>query len=705
MADINYPIANNQEIIAARQGKASLGANLTSIKDELAAYNLNMENLIPNHTFSNGLVGWTTINSGLEINESGNLVITAAATGGDERAVSTAPRKQGVQTMVISKVRAITSGVNSLNIVIDNQPKIIKNNPRINEWYTITDIRTNTTNHTIGAGGVGFTGSIGSQIEVEYIIAIDFNEFIGNGIAKTPTDVMEIIDEVGVENFSGVIKNPTQYVISWLSKKVESASIPTINNLVSDPYFKTDVTNWDTLNCNLSKNTSGHLIMTATSPGVASMVSLDPRTAGERLCTFAKVRALTESVSDIRVNMDGKQFVEVVNPNVGEWYIIMKVHTNETSRTIGVGGVSFSGNENDKIEVEYLATFKVNDYFGDEYTPKDEEVYALVDVLDPKSLEGVIHVSRTQTLQWHTKVLEKELVAIKDELRVNPYKKYEIHVDDTIYSLENITKNQDTFTSIFDDEILATYKEIHDKYGTVFNLSLFTRIDANVAHGQPLMPGYEVGWTLDRMTDKFKDEFERNSHWLKFSCHAYSYDNRRPNVQVYRDQREQVLRFAGEKSWNGLYTKNHSYANNHENMVNIRNEGNRVWIAHPWHFSNSSYFMTPEEITELREKGFVHYPQEDITIIENAGTVERIIGSAGAGPKPNTGMYEYFEKYKGKLNIPFLSVETHENMVHGDEQVRTELMETARWMHDNGYKPGFLNEDDLLNIILSGVRP
>ena len=54
MADINYPIANNdeltqlkldfasqqQEIIAARQGKASLGANLTAIKDDLAQHKL-----------------------------------------------------------------------------------------------------------------------------------------------------------------------------------------------------------------------------------------------------------------------------------------------------------------------------------------------------------------------------------------------------------------------------------------------------------------------------------------------------------------------------------------------------------------------------------------------------------------------------------------------------------------------------------------
>ena len=54
MADINYPIANNddfnqhkldyasqqQEIIDARQGKASLGANLTAIKDDLAQHKL-----------------------------------------------------------------------------------------------------------------------------------------------------------------------------------------------------------------------------------------------------------------------------------------------------------------------------------------------------------------------------------------------------------------------------------------------------------------------------------------------------------------------------------------------------------------------------------------------------------------------------------------------------------------------------------------
>ena len=46
------------------------------------------------------------------------------------------------------------------------------------------------------------------------------------------------------------------------------------------------------------------------------------------------------------------------------------------------------------------------------------------------------------------------------------YRTYRLGVDDVIWCFENIWRNQDTYTSIFDDPFLALYRDLHAKYGT-----------------------------------------------------------------------------------------------------------------------------------------------------------------------------------------------------------------------------------------------
>lgn len=86
-----------------------------------------------------------------------------------------------------------------------------------------------------------------------------------------------------------------------------------------------------------------------------------------------------------------------------------------------------------------------------------------------------------------------------------------ISLDDQINVLKDLTENQNTYTSIFDNELFSRLKNLHLKYGCVFTLNLF---ECNANEGET------PTFTIDDMTDKYRNEFISNSSWLKFSYHS-----------------------------------------------------------------------------------------------------------------------------------------------------------------------------------------
>ena len=78
-------------------------------------------------------------------------------------------------------------------------------------------------------------------------------------------------------------------------------------------------------------------------------------------------------------------------------------------------------------------------------------------------------------------------------------------VDDVIDVFENLTDNQESYDSIFDNEMLEHFREMHELYGAKFSLYCF----------------YECGnFNLSAVPGKYHDEFMDNSDWLCFGYHA-----------------------------------------------------------------------------------------------------------------------------------------------------------------------------------------
>lgn len=111
-------------------------------------------------------------------------------------------------------------------------------------------------------------------------------------------------------------------------------------------------------------------------------------------------------------------------------------------------------------------------------------------------------------------------------------------VDDNIRFLKELTEHPRE--SIFDHPYLAMYKGLHEKYHLKVQLNLFYE-----------MPEFD----LSMVTDRYKEEFRANAHWLKMSFHS-KWENVRPYEfsgyeEVYTDCKavnEQIQRFAGSET-------------------------------------------------------------------------------------------------------------------------------------------------------------
>ena len=92
--------------------------------------------------------------------------------------------------------------------------------------------------------------------------------------------------------------------------------------------------------------------------------------------------------------------------------------------------------------------------------------------------------------------------------------------DDCVF-WDDLTQNEDVYTSCFDNAFLASLKSIHDDYGVKFTCLCFN--EHNSA-------------SIADVTDHFASEFATNKDWLKFGFHgtnvSETFDNKDPAVVV-----------------------------------------------------------------------------------------------------------------------------------------------------------------------------
>ncbi len=127
--------------------------------------------------------------------------------------------------------------------------------------------------------------------------------------------------------------------------------------------------------------------------------------------------------------------------------------------------------------------------------------------------------------------------------------KYRLSSDDNILFLADLTAHKDDYNSIFDNPYLAVYKKAHDLYGAKVHLNLFYAFEPKDGG----FSGNREYFDLSMMTDRFKPEFQANSHWLKLAFHAHKERPDKPyqfaaGEQIAQDCTKvcrEIVRFAG----------------------------------------------------------------------------------------------------------------------------------------------------------------
>lgn len=134
--------------------------------------------------------------------------------------------------------------------------------------------------------------------------------------------------------------------------------------------------------------------------------------------------------------------------------------------------------------------------------------------------------------------INKRIKNLEEKLEYNQKGFFHLSIDDTIELFKDINEKQDVYISIFDNEILNKFKKLHEQYGLKVTFYCYYESDE---------------FNLSQMTQKYKNEFEENSNWMKFGFHNYN-ENTYKNatyqkvLREYEQTIEQLINIVGEKS-------------------------------------------------------------------------------------------------------------------------------------------------------------
>ena len=271
-----------------------------------------------------------------------------------------------------------------------------------------------------------------------------------------------------------------------------------------------------------------------------------------------------------------------------------------------------------------------------------------------------------------------------------------ISVDDNIIFLWDITKNKDVYTSIFENPYLAVYKKAHDLYGVCVHLNLFYQTPA-------VHPNFSVvreDFNLSMMTGKFKDEWIANSDWLKLNFHSLQEKPDKPYEftdydTIYNDCKniqEEIIRFAGEQTLSDETTVHWGECSK-EGILALRDRGIKS-LAGYFTFNEGetfvSYFYPKELVAHIEDRDFWFDNELDVFF----GKIDFVLNTR----EVKNDYISLLDDLKTKpTRCGYIDLMIHEQYYYEDycnyiptfEKI---IVESSKWLKENGYKPAFLGD-------------
>lgn len=269
-------------------------------------------------------------------------------------------------------------------------------------------------------------------------------------------------------------------------------------------------------------------------------------------------------------------------------------------------------------------------------------------------------------------------------------------IDDVILMFQNLTIYENVYTSIFEEPTLKFYKKMYDSYGAVTLLAVF------YSRGYDLETSTETGYNISECPDKFKAEFQANSHWLKFGFHSWAaavrynaflsgkddnYDYSRNMLTDYDAIKTEVVRIAGIECWtdntvNHFYDHRKADADAQKNIWNIK-----VGYTYQSKDRGECGYLSLEQQKILNEVGYYFDETNGILHTLRDLAFERIRGTLKA---PNTPKRTIdFLDYYNHRSKTFMNPETHEIQIisYPSEAFpsRKDINDFCAWCNMRGY--------------------
>ena len=275
----------------------------------------------------------------------------------------------------------------------------------------------------------------------------------------------------------------------------------------------------------------------------------------------------------------------------------------------------------------------------------------------------------------------------------NADKKYALSVDDNIFFLCDINKNKDVYKSIFDNPYLAVYKKAHDLYGAKVRLNLFYEID-------PVYHGVFGEFNLSMMTDKFKDEWVKNSDWLHLAFHADKEFPDKPYKFASFDKVEadyvkiikEICRFAGSEVIEPCTTF-HWGESNREGIRAVKKQGIDMLMGYLDYDQEGdplvSYYLSDQQINDANVYGFYKDHSEDMIF----GKIDAVLNLYT--PQKNIQILEdSLKKYPKK---GFIEVMIHEQYFYDfyfnyEPDYEERILSACKWCAEHGYQGSFASD-------------
>lgn len=274
-----------------------------------------------------------------------------------------------------------------------------------------------------------------------------------------------------------------------------------------------------------------------------------------------------------------------------------------------------------------------------------------------------------------------------------PEKKFRLSSDDNILFLQDIAKNQDKYTSIFDNPYLKMYKRAHDATGVCVHLNLFYETGADST-----AEGY---FNLTMVPDKYKNEWAANSDWLRLSFHSRTNEPLWPyknttHSKLYNDAKlvhKEILRFAGEKSL-AKTTTLHFGSTNVTGVRALRSLGYQTLAAY-FEFDNEgntmvAYHYPKDLVSYLGERDFWKDTEEDVMYCR----IDRVLNLA----KTVDGNLDVVkEVVKNPTRGEFIELMIHEQYFYETYYAYIPdfgdiIYENCKWLKDQGYTSTFMQD-------------